>query len=151
MTLLKPGTGNQKSNRKKAIQFIADNIMDVERIDFNSGNITTTEGMTFHVSAYAETPGAFVATPGVDRSQYSIYASGLTTLMYRQLKNDNRAFIYEVEPSEIVTKPNSSTAEWKDVEKVAKRIWVCAKDKIKLINRQKKNKHQNFEAVKTIQ
>ena len=138
MKLLKPGNGNQSANRQKAVQFIADNILDVESINFKLCNITTTDGRTYHVSAYAETPAAFVSTPGVDKSEYSIYASGLPTLMFRQLKNDERAFIYEVNPSDIVTKPNSSSADWEEISKVAKRIWICTKSKINCIDRKSK-------------
>ncbi len=138
MKILKPGTGNQSANRKKAAQFIADNILDVESIDFKSCNITTTGGITYHVSAYAETPAAFVSTPGVDKSEYSIYASGLPTLMFRQLKNDERVFVYEVNPSEIVTKPNSPSADWTEIDKVAKRVWICTKSQVKCIDRTNK-------------
>jgi hypothetical protein len=57
------------------------------------------KGTRYHVSAYAETGAAFVSTPGVDKSKYSIYASGVTALMYRQLKNDQRSFGVVVEGS----------------------------------------------------
>jgi pyruvate formate-lyase activating enzyme-like uncharacterized protein len=60
MKLLTPGTGNQKANRKKAIQYIADNILDVAEFDLKSGNITTMEGERYHVSAYAETGAVLI-------------------------------------------------------------------------------------------
>jgi len=82
MNLLEPGTGNQISNRKKAIDYITNNIIEVKSIDLKEGNITAKDGTSYHVSAYAETPAAFVSTPGVDRSMHSIYASGLCTLMF---------------------------------------------------------------------
>jgi len=138
MKLLKPGTGNQFENRKKATQYIADNLLTAESVDLIAGNITTKEGIIYHVSAYAETTAAFVSTPGIDKSEYSIYASGLPTLMYRQLKKDNRSFVYEVNPSDIVTKPNSSSAEWSDIDKVAKRIWICTEKGVKCIDRSNK-------------
>lgn len=137
MKLLKPGTGNQNSNRRKAILYISENIIDTDTRDFQAGNITSKDGVMYHVSAYAETPAAFVSTPGVDKSQYSIYASGLRTLMFRQLKNDKRSFIYEVDPSKITLKPKSSTAQWPDIEKVSTRIWICTDDQVRLINRRK--------------
>ena len=79
MKLLKPGTGNQSANRKIAIQYIVDNIIDTASVDNNSGNITGTDGKSFHVSAYAETSAAFISTPGVAKSKHSIYESGLVT------------------------------------------------------------------------
>jgi len=137
MNLLKSGTGNQKANRKKAIQYIVENIIETDTVDESAGNITATDGSQYHVSSYAETPAAFVSTPGVEKSQYSIYATGLITLMFRQLKNDKRSFIYEVNPSDIITKPNSSSAKWVDIDKVSTRIWVCTKNGVKLVDRRK--------------
>lgn len=64
------------------------------------------------MSAYAETGAAFVSTPGVDKSKYSIYASGVTALMYRQLRNDQRSFVYEVDPDDVEVAPGSTSAEW---------------------------------------
>jgi hypothetical protein len=135
MKLLIPGNGNQVSNRKVAIEYIAKNIIDVKSIDQKAGNITSIEGDHFHVSAYAETTAAFVSTPGVDKSKNSIYESGLTTLMYRQIKNDKRSFIYEVDPEKIFVKPGSSSAEWPEVDKVATRIWVCTDEGFRLFDR----------------
>ncbi len=133
MKLLTPGTGNQKANQGKAIQYIAENnILDVAKVDWERGNITTMEGKTYHVSAYAETSAAFVSTPGVDRSKNSIYAPGLPLLLFRQLKNDSRSFIYEVmDPNDVVTKPNSSSAEWQNIEKVSCRRWICTEKDIR--------------------
>jgi hypothetical protein len=116
MKLLTPGTGNQRANREKAIGYITENLVETESIDLKAGHITAKDGSTYHVSAYAETSAAFVSTPGLDKSQNSIYASGLLSLMYRQLKNDKRSFVYEVDPSRIKTRPSSSTAEWSDKE-----------------------------------
>ena len=138
MNLLKPGTGNQSANRQKAIEYIADNILEVVNIDLRAGNITTSDGSTYHVSAYAESSAAFVSTPGVDKSEHSIYASGCPALMFRQLKNDKRSFVYEVTPADIVTKPNSSSAEWAEIDKAAKRIWVCTDTQVKFIERTSK-------------
>lgn len=137
MKLLQPGTGNQVANRKKAIQYITDNIIEAKTIDVTSGNITATDGISYQVSAYAETSAAFVSTPNVDKSRYSIYASGLRALMFRQLKNDERSFVYEVDPPEIPIKPNSSSAEWSDIAKVSTRIWICTKEQITLIDKSK--------------
>ena len=138
MNLLKPGTGNQNANRKVAIQYITENLFDVESIDLRAGKITAVDGASWHVSAYAETSAAFVSTPGVDKSQYSIYASGLPALMFRQLKNEKRSFVYEVDPPTIPVKSNSSSAEWSDIEKVSTRIWVCTDEKVTLIDRTRK-------------
>ena len=135
MKLLTPGTGNQIENRRIAIEYISSNILDAIDIDFRSGNISTAEGATYHVSAYAESRAAFISTPGRDKSEYSIYASGLPSLMYRQIKNDKRTFIYEIDPDKVKTKPNSSSADWKDIDKAAKRIWVCTAKEVKCINR----------------
>ena len=139
MNILKPGTGNQSANRKAAVEYIASNIFEVESTDSASGKITTNDGVSYQVSAYAETAGAFVSTPNVAQSKNSIYASGLPVLMFRQLKNDKRSFVYEVDPLKITVKPNSSTAEWMDIGKVAKRIWVCTNDEIRLIDKTAKN------------
>lgn len=125
MKLLKPGNGNQVANRLKAIKYIAEQIIDTDSYDLNSGMIVAKDGSKYHVSAYAETTAAFVSTPGVDRSKNSIYESGLLSLMYRQLKDDQRSFIYEVDPQDIYVKPNSNSAEWVDVDKASTRIWVC--------------------------
>ena len=137
MKLLKPGTGNQVANKKAATQYIAKNIVTAKTVDERSGKITTADGHSFQVSAYAETPAAFVSTPNTDKSQHSIYASGLRALMFRQLKHDDRSFIYEVEPDAIVVKPNSSSAEWVEVEKAATRIWICTDEKVHLIDKSK--------------
>lgn len=138
MNLLNPGTGNQKSNREKAIQYISENILEVESIELKAGNITTKDGITYHVSAYAETKAAFVSTPGVDQSKRSIYASGLPSLLFRQIKGDKRSFIYEANPNDIVTKPNSSSVEWPDIDKVAHRVWVCTETGIRCFDRTSK-------------
>ena len=139
MNILKPGNGNQNANRKAAVEFITSNIFDVESIDVASGIITTTDGVSYQVSAYAETTGAFVSTPNVEKSRNSIYSSGFPALMFRQLKNDKRSILYEVDPPKIYVKPNSSKAEWSDISKVATRKWVCTSDEIRLIDRTAKN------------
>lgn len=135
MNLLKPGNGNQIANRKAAVEFISSNIFEVESMDVASGQITTKEGVSYQVTAYAETAGAFVSTPNVANSKNSIYASGLPVLMFRQLKNDKRSILYEVDPPKIYVKPNSSTAEWSDISKAATRKWICTPDEIRLIDR----------------
>jgi len=133
VNLLKPGNGNQKANRKAAVEYITSNIFEVESMDVATGIFTTTEGVSYQVSAYAETTGAFVSTPTVTKSRNSIYASGLPALMFRQLKHDKRSILYEVDPLKLYVKPNSSTAEWSDVSKAATRKWICTSDKIVLI------------------
>ncbi len=139
MNILKPGTGNQSANREAATEYITSNIFEVETVDIASGRFTSTDGDSYQVFAYVDTSGAFVSTPKAKNSKSSIYASGLPALMFRQLKNDNRSFVYEVDPPKIVVKPNSSTAEWTDVSKVARRIWVCTRDEIRLIDKTHKN------------
>ena len=139
MNILKPGNGNQNANRKAAVEFITSNIFEVESMDIASGIITTTDGVSYQVSAYAETTGAFVSTPNVEKSRNSIYSSGFPALMFRQLKNDKRSILYEVDPPKIYVKSNSSTAEWSDIGKVATRKWVCTSDEIRLIDRTAKN------------
>jgi len=135
MNILKPGIGNQRANKKAAVEYVASNIFDVESMDCATGIITTTGGVSYQVSAYAETTGAFVSTPNVEKSKNSIYTSGLPALMFRQLKNDKRSILYEVDPPKIHVKPNSATAEWSDVSKVATRKWICTSDEIRLIER----------------
>ena len=135
MNILKPGTGNQSANRKAAVEYITSNIFEAESVDAASGRFTTTDGDSYQVSAYAETPGAFVSTPTVTKSKNSIYASGLPALMFRQLKNDRRSILYEVDPLKLYVKPNSSTAEWSDVSKAATRKWICTSDEIVLIEK----------------
>jgi hypothetical protein len=133
MNILKPGAGNQSANRKAAIEFITSKILEAESVDFATGIITTTDGVSYQVSAYAETTGAFVSTPNVKNSRNSIYSSGFTALMFRQLKNDKRSILYEVDPPKIYVKPNSSTAAWSDISKAATRKWICTRDEIRLI------------------
>jgi hypothetical protein len=139
MKLLTPGTGNQSANRKKAVQYIVDNILDAESYDIAGGKITTTTGETYQVSAYAESGAAFISTPGVDSSKNSIYATGLITLMFRQIKKDKRSFIYEVDPTKIEIDPNKTTAEWPIIDKAASRIWICTAEEIRSIDRRNKN------------
>lgn len=133
MNILKPGNGNQKTNKKAAVEFVTSNIFDVESMDVVTGIITTKDGESYQVWAYAETAGAFVSTPNVTTSRNSIYSSGLTALMFRQLKNDKRSILYEVDPPKIYVKPNSSTAEWTDISKAATRKWICTSDEIRVI------------------
>ena len=135
MNILKPGHGNQKANKKAAVEFVSSSIFDVESMDVATGIITTTDGVSYQVSAYAETTGAFVSTPNVQNSKNSIYSSGFTALLFRQLKNDKRSIMYEVDPKKIYVKPNSSTAEWSDISKVATRKWICTSDEIRLIEK----------------
>ncbi len=135
MNLLKTGNGNQKANRKAAVEYVASNIFEVESMDVATGMITTTDGVSYQVFPYAETAGAFVSTPNVEKSNNSIYTSGLPALMFRQLKNDKRSILYEVDPPKIYVKPNSSTAEWSDISRVATRKWICTSDEIRLIER----------------
>ena len=137
MNILKPGTGNQSANRKAAIQFIKNNIFEVDSINYQTGNIATIDGHEYHVSAYAETGAAFISTPGEDKSKHSIYESGLTSLMFRQIRGDKRSFIYEVDPRKITVKAKSSSAQWSDIDKAASRVWICTEDQIKLIERRK--------------
>jgi hypothetical protein len=139
MNILKPGNGNQKANRQAAVEYITSNIFEVESMDVATGIFTTTEGVSYQVTAYAETAGAFVSTPNVEKSKKSIYSSGLPILMFRQLKNDKRSILYEVDPPKIYVKPGSSTAEWSDVSKVATRKWICTSDEIRLIKGLHKN------------
>ena len=138
MNILKPGTGNQKANRQAAVEYIAANIFEVESMDVATGIITTTDDVSYQVSAYAESAGAFVSTPGVKNSKNSIYTSGLPVLMIRQLKNDKRSILYEVDPPKIYVKPGSSTAEWSDISRVATRKWICTSDEIRPIERTKR-------------
>ena len=133
MNILKPGPGNQSANKKAAIEFITSKILEVESVDVASGIITTSEGVSYQVLAYAETTGAFVSTPKVQNSRNSIYTSGFPALMFRQLKNDNRSILYEVDPPNIYVKPDSSTAEWPDISRAATRKWICTRDDIRLI------------------
>ena len=135
MNILKSGTGNQSANRKAAIEFITSKIFEEASVDLATGIITTTDGVSYQVSAYAETAGAFVSTPNVEKSRNSIYTSGLPVLMFRQLKNDKRSILYEVDPPKIYVKPNTSTAEWSDISRVASRKWICTTDEIRLIER----------------
>ena len=139
MDLLIPGTGNQSANRKKATRYIADNIIDARAVDESSGKITSTDGISYQVSAYAETTAAFISTPKVDKAKYSIYASGLPALMFRQLKDRKRSVIYEVDPNMIAMKPNTKTAEWSEIGRVAARTWVCTKEQISLTERSPKS------------
>jgi hypothetical protein len=133
VNILKPGNGNQKANRQAAVEFIASKILEVESMDVASGRITTIDGVSYQVTAYAETAGAFVSTPNVKNSKNSIYASGLPVLMFRQLKNDKRSILYEVDTPKLYVKPNSSTAEWSAVGKAATRKWICTPDEIRRI------------------
>jgi hypothetical protein len=133
VNILKPGNGNQKANRQAAVEFIASKILEVESMDVASGRLTTIDGVSYQVTAYAETAGAFVSTPNVKNSKNSIYASGLPVLMFRQLKNDKRSILYEVDPPKLYVKPNSSTAEWSAVGKAATRKWICTPDEIRRI------------------
>ncbi len=135
MNILKPGTGNQSANKKAAIEFITSNVFEVESVDIASGRFTSTDGDSYQVFAYAETAGAFVSTPSAKNSKNSIYASGLPALMFRQLKNDKRSILYEVDPPKVHVRPNSSTAEWSDISKVATRKWICTNDEIRLIEK----------------
>ena len=139
MNILKTGTGNQSANREAATEYITSHIFEVETVDAASGRFTSTDGDSYQVSAYAETRGAFVSTPKTQNSKNSIYASGLPALMFRQLKNDGRSIVYEVDPLKIFVKPNSSTAEWTDVSKAARRIWICTREEIRLIDKTAKN------------
>ena len=136
--MLKPGTGNQSANREAATKYITSNIFEVETVDIASGRFTSTDGDSYQVFAYAETAGAFVSTPKAKNSKNSIYASGLPALMFRQLKNDKRSILYEVDPAKVHVKPNSSTAEWSDISRVATRKWICTSDEIRLIERARK-------------
>jgi hypothetical protein len=135
MNILKPGTGNQSANRKAAVEYISSKILETESADPATGIITTTDGVSYQVTAYAETAGAFVSTPNVEKSRNSIYSSGFSVLMFRQLKNDKRSILYEVDPPKIYVKPSSSTAEWSDISRVATRKWICTADEIRLIER----------------
>jgi hypothetical protein len=135
MNILKTGNGNQKANKEAAVEFVASKILEVESKDAATGIITTTDGVSYQVLAYAETTGAFVSTPNVEKSKNSIYTSGLPVLMFRQLKNDKRSILYEVNPPKIYVKPGSSTAEWSDISRVATRKWICTSDEIRVIEK----------------
>lgn len=138
MPLLTPGTGNQRANRKAAVEYIVGTIIEAQEYDPESGRVVAVDGTQYQVSAYAETPAAFVSTPGVDKSKYSIYASGAIALMLRQLKKDKRLFVYEVNPEDIEVAAGSTSAEWTAVDKASRRIWVCAGDKVVVTDKRSK-------------
>ncbi len=139
MNILKPGTGNKSANVKAATEYITSNIFEVETVDVASGRFTSTAGDSYQVFAYAETSGAFISTPKTEKSKDSIDASGLSALMFRQIRNDHRSFVYKVDPLTIFIKPNSSTAEWTDVSKVATRMWICTNDEIRVVDKIARN------------
>lgn len=135
MKLLVPGTGNQRANKAKAVRFVVENIVDAESCDEKSGAVVATNGDIFTVSAYAETPAAFAKTPGVAKEKNSIYASGHQVLMVRQIKNDDRIFVYKLDP-EVVSPPDgSSSIPWQEISKASDCIWVCKGNEIKLIDK----------------
>lgn len=135
MAILKPGTGNQITNRKAAIRFLADEIFDLAEADYGAATITVEEGTTYKVSAYAETTAAFVSTPGKDKSEYSIYQSELPHLMVQQFKGGDRMAVYEVNPQNISVQGNSNSAEWKEVERAAVRVWIYKDGKFRVTER----------------
>ena len=55
MKLLEPGTCNQINNRKKALMYIAENIIDTDSYDLKASTIITKNGDGYHISAYAKT------------------------------------------------------------------------------------------------
>ncbi len=120
MKLLKPGNRNTHSNKRMAIDFITGNILNIKSKDYKLGTVVSENNHSYCVSAYAETGQAFIKTPDTDIAKHSIYASGLCSLMLRQLK-DGRLFIYEVEPSDVKLKQGSSTAPWNVIKDVAKK------------------------------
>ena len=137
MKLLTPGPGNKGRNIKAATEYITSNIFEAESVDVESGRFATSDGDSYQVSVYADTPAALVSTPNVAKTQESIYASGLKALLFRQLKRDKRSFVYEVDPPKITLRTNSSTAEWTEVSKAATRIWICSEDEVRLIDKTK--------------
>jgi hypothetical protein len=137
MKLLTPGPGNKGRNTKAATEYITSKLLEAESVDLDSGRLTTSDGNSYQVSVYADTPAALVSTPNVAKTQESIYASGLKALLFRQLKRDKRSFVYEVDPETITRRPNSSTAEWTEVSKAATRIWICSADEVRLIDKTK--------------
>lgn len=130
MKLLTPGTGNQRANKASAVRFIAERVLDVASMNEVSGEIVTSAGDTFTVSAYAETTAAFVKTPGKDKDEYSIYASGHRALMVRQLK-DGRIFVYQLDSRAVEPRSGSSSVPWEDIRRAAERTWVCQGDKVR--------------------
>jgi hypothetical protein len=129
MNILKPGPGNQSANRKAAVEYITSNIFEAESVDVASGRFTSTDGDSYQVSAYAETPAALISTPKVDESQPGTDASRLRVLMFRQLKHDKRSFVYEVDPQKITLKPRSSSAEWFLARRDSSRVFQAAADR----------------------
>jgi hypothetical protein len=134
MKLLVPG-GSRKQNRRKAVQFVVDNIMPASSFDAESGAVISEAGDTFMVSAYAESSAAFVSTPGKDKTEHSIYASGHKVLLVRQLKNDSRIFVYQVDPTAIPPPKNSNTVQWPEIQRVAEKVWVCRDGVVQLHTR----------------
>lgn len=143
MKLLSPGNGNQSENNKKAIQFIAKHIFEVENenVHLDKRQIVDKEGVKYQVCAYAESTAAFVSTPGKNReTDDSIYIANLPTLMFQQIKNDSRYIIYEVDLNELKTyqKPSICNVEWKDVQKISRRTWVWKDGEIKVFDKRRK-------------
>ncbi len=137
MNLLTLGAGNKGRNIKAATEYITSKLLEVESADLEAGAFTTPDGDSYQVSAYAETTAALMSIPKVDKAQQGKPVSGPRALMFRQLKNDRRSFIYEVDPPTITRRTRSSTAEWSEVSKAATRIWICTNDEVRLIDKTK--------------
>lgn len=135
MKLLKPGTGNQKANKAKAVRFVVEKIIDAASSDESSGEVVSEDGDVFTVSAYAETPAAFAKTPGVAKDKNSIYASGHHVLLVRQIKNDDRIMVYRLDPENVSPPAGSSSISWQAISKAAECVWVCKGDLIRLIEK----------------
>ena len=135
MKLLIPGTGNQRANKAKAVRFVVEKIIDAASHDEKSGEVVTKTGDIFTVSAYAETPAAFAKTPGVAKDKNSIYASGHKVLMVRQIKNDDRIFVYKLDPEGVSPPTGSSSISVQDISKAADCVWVCKGSEIKCIDK----------------
>ena len=116
---LKLGNGNQVSNKKKAMRYVAHHF---EAIQLDKKTLKTKDWGMCHFSAYTYPTGAMISTPNKPDQDYggADWHSNDHIILFRELE-DGRCMIYvsEIEPLLDMRTIGHHGVKWADIAKLA--------------------------------
>jgi hypothetical protein len=128
--VLKLGNGNQITNKKKAIQFIAQHI-NAQIVDKNT--VSSDKWGLCHVAAYTDFKGAMISTPNRADNNYEDVAWHLRNhiIMFRDV-GDGRCIIYvcKIEPLFGRRTIGHHGVKWEDIQEIASHVEVLKSEDI---------------------
>ena len=116
---LKLGNGNQVSNKKKAMRYVAHHFAAIQ---LDKKTLKTKDWGMCHFSAYTHPTGAMISTPNKPDQHYGgvEWHSNDHIILFRELE-DGKCMIYvcEIEPLLDMRTIGHHGVKWADLEKVA--------------------------------